>query len=141
MPVTIGPNRATTSARIVLRVFRTCFLLFLMPFAGIGLLVTIIAVINLIFGGITRGWLFTATFGAAFGGFGFWMMYLVFTSGKEQEIVFTRYAEHPNAPWMWRQDWASGRIESGAKASVVAPWVVAILWILISSPTAFIFIR
>jgi hypothetical protein len=47
--------------------------------------------------------------------------------------------QYPGAPWRWREDWADGRAEPAArKSGVVFLWVLAIIWLLVSSPMAFV---
>lgn len=44
---------------------------------------------------------------------------------------------HPDEPWRWRREWASGRIEpEGGTGGAVATWVFALLWLGISVPIA-----
>ena len=61
-------------------------------------------------------------------------------------IVFGRYAsrkaaeedalqhQHPNEPWMWRPDWAQGRVSGANKQTMVFTWAFAVFWNLISAP-------
>jgi hypothetical protein len=42
-----------------------------------------------------------------------------------------------DAPWLRRADWAAGRIEDGNRRAMIAAWVFAGLWNLISLPSAF----
>jgi hypothetical protein len=48
---------------------------------------------------------------------------------------------HPEAPWLWRADWAAGRIEDGSRATVIAAWFFACFWNLVSLPGAFLAVR
>lgn len=34
-------------------------------------------------------------------------------------------ARHPDAPWLWREDWASGRVEDSNRGTMVAAWIFA----------------
>jgi hypothetical protein len=54
---------------------------------------------------------------------------------KEQER--TR-ATNPDKPWLWRKDWASGVIESGAVAGMVVAWVFSLFWNALSWPFLFL---
>ena len=44
--------------------------------------------------------------------------------------------EHPNEPWLWRADWATGRVKSRTETNMIAAWVFAVIWNLISWPIA-----
>lgn len=50
-------------------------------------------------------------------------------------------ARHPDAPWMWRADWAAGRIEDSNRSTLIAAWSFAGFWNLISLPAAFFAVR
>jgi hypothetical protein len=52
-----------------------------------------------------------------------------------------RRAAHPEAPWMWRTDWAAGRIEDSNRATMSLAWTFAGFWNLISLPAAFFAVR
>ncbi|MHB0968687.1 MAG: hypothetical protein ACYC7A_10020 [Thermoanaerobaculia bacterium] len=67
-------------------------------------------------------------FGVVFAGAGLIMFGIaVITFRRARERAAMR-AEHPASPWMWRKDWASGRIsdQSGAKAGGLL--VFSLLW-------------
>ena len=61
-------------------------------------------------------------------------------------IVYGRYAsrksneedalqqQHPDKPWMWRPDWAQGRVLGANKQTMVFTWAFAVFWNLISAP-------
>jgi hypothetical protein len=38
-----------------------------------------------------------------------------------------RESANPASPWLWRQDWAAGRVESKNKSRVVGWWIAAVL--------------
>ena len=64
-------------------------------------------------------------------------------------IVYGRYASrksaeedalqqlHPDEPWMWRPDWAQGRVLGANKQTMVFTWAFAVFWNLISAPLLF----
>jgi hypothetical protein len=37
-------------------------------------------------------------------------------------------SRHPDAPWMWKQDWAHGRIRCQSAAQNVLAWIMAVSW-------------
>jgi hypothetical protein len=48
---------------------------------------------------------------------------------------------HVDTPWLWRPDWAAGRADDGTRATAWFAWGFAILWNLISFPSAFFAVR
>jgi hypothetical protein len=59
-------------------------------------------------------------------------------AGAETDAI---QARHPEAPWMWRADWAAGKIEDGNRSTMIAAWAVAGFWNLVSLPAAFFGVR
>ena len=45
--------------------------------------------------------------------------------------------QHPDAPWLWRDDWASGRIGGATKSRMLQAWGFAALCNLLSAPMLF----
>ncbi|MCP4663685.1 MAG: hypothetical protein GY856_50515 [bacterium] len=39
-----------------------------------------------------------------------------------------RQASHPDAPWLWREDWAQGRIRCHSRSLAFLSWTMAVLW-------------
>lgn len=67
-------------------------------------------------------------FGVVFAGAGlilFGIGFYVFRRGRERAAL---RAEHPVSPWMWRKDWASGRIPDQTGAQTGAMLVFTLLW-------------
>ncbi len=61
----------------------------------------------------------------------------VFVSGRRKAAL---QQQHPEKPWMWREDWASGRIEDSSRSATAGLWGFAILWSAFTFPlAAFIF--
>ncbi|MGZ7080448.1 MAG: hypothetical protein ACXVJT_13625 [Thermoanaerobaculia bacterium] len=44
--------------------------------------------------------------------------------------------QHPDKPWMWREDWASGVIKDINKGRAIALWVFVVVWNAFSFPVA-----
>ena len=72
--------------------------------------------------------------GLMFSAFGFGLLYALRAGGKIQRKTESRQALHPGQPWMWREDWASGRVKSNTRSSRIFTWIFAIFWNLVSSP-------
>jgi hypothetical protein len=52
-----------------------------------------------------------------------------------------RMVAAPDAPWLWREDWASHRVEDGNRSASNGLWAFALLWNLIALPAAVAVIR
>jgi hypothetical protein len=72
--------------------------------------------------------------GLAFGGFGVAVLVLTGAGRRTQEREEALRGAHPDEPWMWREDWATGRIPSTEKDTALFFWGFAIIWNLISTP-------
>jgi hypothetical protein len=71
-------------------------------------------------------------FGVIFSGIGFSFMVLAIAGSRKYAHQLNIQALHPAEPWLWRDDWAAGRVKSNAKGSMVLAWVFAAFWNLIS---------
>ena len=112
--------------------------LFALPFAGFGLFAISMAVH--LFGarpGSQEFW-FPLLFGVVFSSIGFGLMFLVLTGSKRYARQQRLQAEHPTEPWLWRADWAQGRVKSDTRTNMIRGWVFAIFWNLFSLPIAFL---
>lgn len=110
------------------------FFLFGLPFAAFGLWAYAQA-FHLIapFPG-SQGFWYPFMFGTIFSSIGFGFMFLAIAGNRKYSRQLRLQAEHPEEPWLWRDDWAAGRIKSNTKASMVMSWVFAIFWNLVSWP-------
>ena len=71
-------------------------------------------------------------FGLIFSGIGFGLIFLAIAGNRRYARQLQVQAEHPAEPWLWREDWAAGRVKSQTKGNMVTSWVFAIFWNLIS---------
>jgi FtsH-binding integral membrane protein len=110
---------------------RGCLVVFGLPFAGFGVFALIMAVREFLNGNWKEG-LLAALFGVVFSGVGFGVIGLGVFGSRLQKAEQQRRAAHPDAPWLWRDDWARGEIKSGAKAGAIVAWVFALFWNIIS---------
>jgi hypothetical protein len=111
-------------------------LLFSTPFAGFGLLAVYKAIDNLVHGKVMDG-LFFCIFGFVFSGVGFGLMFATIFGARLQARTNALKIAHPNEPWLWRKDWADGRINSSTKAAMWLAWIFAAFWNSISSGVFF----
>jgi hypothetical protein len=77
-------------------------------------------------------------FGVVFSGVGFGLIFGALYGGKLMQRRRRLEVEHPTEPWLWREDWAQGRVKSKTRTSMIAGWTFAILWNAISMPIAFL---
>ena len=47
-------------------------------------------------------------------------------------------AANPNAPWMWREDWAAGEVRTTLRVDANRLTLIAIAWCVVTSPILFI---
>jgi hypothetical protein len=112
-----------------------CLLLFLAPFCGVGIFMTI----NGLRAAVAGEWGEAGTslvFGLVFGGVGFGLLAALFHGRKKQQELERLQGEHPSEPWLWRPDWAAGRIEGSSRAKMFLAWGFALFWNLISYAVA-----
>ena len=117
-----------------------CVVLFLLPFAAVGAFTAVMAVQR----AAARNWteaLFFGLFGLTFGGVGFGGIAAALVGRRKLKEQAALEAAHPASPWLWRPDWASGRIVDSSRATMFTAWVFAAFWNLISIPTGFLGVR
>jgi hypothetical protein len=117
-----------------------CVVLFLIPFAAAGLYAAVMAVRAARSGdwGQTG---FLTIFVLTFGGVGIGGIAVVLAGRRRVEDAYAREASHPDAPWLWREDWASRRITDSSRSEMWSAWAFAALWNLVSMPGAFFGVR
>lgn len=71
-------------------------------------------------------------FGTIFSGIGFGFMYLAIAGNRKYTHQLNIQALHPAEPWLWRDDWAAGRVKSNTKSKMILSWIFAAFWNLIS---------
>jgi hypothetical protein len=118
----------------------TCLVLFLLPFAAVGTVTAVLAVQRAASGNWQEA-LFFGLFALTFGGVGFGGIAAGLAGRhklKEQAVLEAKY---PDQPWLWRSDWASGRIVDSSRVTMFTAWIFAAFWNLISFPTGFLGVR
>ena len=80
--------------------------LFMLPFCGVGLFCVVLALQEAISDQPEMGTvLFMGLFGLVFGGTGVWMILRALRGYKSSQQVDERKTQHPNEPWLWREDY------------------------------------
>ncbi|MEP6688058.1 MAG: hypothetical protein ABJC36_06890, partial [Gemmatimonadales bacterium] len=117
-----------------------CTVLFLLPFAAGGVFAAVMAARAV----VQHDWMqagFLIAFALAFGGVGFGGIIAVLRGRRGAEAALARETRHPDAPWLWREDWEARRIADSSGAEMGFAWALAILWNLISIPSAVLAVR
>ena len=128
-----GPGRSTAVAF-------GCLLLFSLPFAATGLFAGVQTVLKLA-AGDWRTAAFMSLFALVFGGAGIGLAAAALFGRREARRRDLAAAQYPNEPWLWRQDWASGRIEDAGRKGQYGLWIFAAFWNLIAIPSAILALR
>jgi hypothetical protein len=48
---------------------------------------------------------------------------------------------HPEQPWLWQREWASGRIQDSSRWMLWAAWIFATIWNLVAVPVGVVGVR
>ena len=108
--------------------------LFALPFAGFGLFALSRAIAQMLAGtGNSQVWLLLI-FGVVFSGVGCGLMCMAICGSKFLKRQQRAQSEHPAEPWLWREDWAQGRIKGNTQSGMITAWVFAAFWNLVSAP-------
>jgi len=108
--------------------------LFALPFAGFGLFALGTAFQQVLSGsGNAQVWLLLL-FGLVFGGIGFGLMFAAIVGSRVLKRQQRAQAEHPAEPWLWREDWAQGRIQGNTRSGMIGAWIFAAVWNAVSAP-------
>ena len=110
-----------------------------MAFAGTGTAAAIKGA-RLAMAGQLKGGLGLLAIGLFFCVVGYGLLVGLFFGLKAKKRTDAIKAAHPDEPWVWRDDWAAGRIPSGNKRSAITAWVFALFWNAISSPVFFLIV-
>ncbi|MEP6574206.1 MAG: hypothetical protein ABJD11_16010 [Gemmatimonadota bacterium] len=114
-----------------------CLVLFCLPFCAVG----IGTAIGAILAARQADWHkagFLSIFALAFGGAGFGFIFAGFSSARTAADLESRQEQQPDAPWLWRADWAAGRVLDTNRGAMIGAWLFAGLWNLISFPAAYV---
>jgi hypothetical protein len=117
-----------------------CVALFLLPFAGVGTFAGWQSFHRAVQGN-SREALFFLLFAVVFGGVGFGGIALVLAGKRKLEEQESLKARHPDEPWLWQKDWASGRVEDASRLGAWGAWAFALLWNLVSIPAGYAGVR
>jgi len=112
-----------------------CATLFALPFAAIGVLALGLALRFGLRGDWQSGGIAgLAIVGLVFTVFGVGMIAAAVAGRRSRARDDERRQQYPSTPWLWRDDWASGRIQSSGRPTLLQAWAFALLWNLCSTP-------
>jgi hypothetical protein len=127
-PISIAPaERSGTTMGL------GCIGLFLLPFAAVGVYNVGVGVLRLLEGHWRVG-LTTLLFGTAFAGFAAAFGAVVLLGLRKHKELAALKEKHPEQPWLWRHDWAAGRIDDSHRYTGWVAWIFAIMWNVVSIP-------
>lgn len=111
--------------------------LFSLPFLGVGVFTAYGTLTGeMAFEG-AHGRAMMALFSLVFTGMGAGMLALALHRRKVAARRAEVKARYPGRPWMWRPDWASGRLRANPSLAVRVAWGVALFWNALSTPVLF----
>jgi hypothetical protein len=117
-----------------------CVALFLLPFAGVGVFAAV-QVVRMAALGDWKQAAFFGLFALTFGGVGIAGLIALARGRRRLAEVEAAKARHPGEPWLWRPDWAAGRIEDSNRTAARFAWGFAALWNLVSLPAGYFGVR
>jgi hypothetical protein len=117
-----------------------CVALFLLPFAWTGLF-TAVQAVQLAQRGNWRDAAILGIVALTFGGVGIGGLAAIRVGYRKMRDEEALRARNPDEPWLWRRDWASGRIDDSTREHILGAWIFATLWNLISLPGAYFGVR
>jgi hypothetical protein len=105
---------------------------FCLPFAAFGLFAANEGVNRLSTGGKQGG--FMLAFGVIFAALPLALLLAARRGRKTMARKDERQARHPDAPWLWNEAWADGRIRCANRAGMLVAWIFAVAWNGLSWP-------
>ena len=117
-----------------------CLMLFGAPFAAGGIM-ALIGGIRLALSGKLIDAALPGIMGLVFTTVGIGVIAAGYLGRKAAAARDARMAASPDAPWLWREDWANRRIEDRNRSASNGLWAFALLWNLIALPAAVAVIR
>jgi hypothetical protein len=126
-----SPDVSTAGARPQLAI--ECLYLFALPFGGFGLFAMMRSIRYLLAGNLAMT-AYTAMFAVVFGGVCFGLVYAFRRGAQLAQARDRMRAANPDQPWLWRKDWAAGRIPASIGNSALVLCGCAVLCFAASAP-------
>ncbi|MBW2316776.1 MAG: hypothetical protein JRH10_21650, partial [Deltaproteobacteria bacterium] len=113
--------------------------LFSLPFCGVGVFMAGAVVTRLGQGqAFDADLALRAVFAVTFGAVGFGLLFLSRWTAAQTAAQQALRARHPDEPWRWRPEWATGRIPAVEGGTAVVASVVALVWNAMTAPMLFV---
>jgi hypothetical protein len=138
----IHPNDITTdqaspemtrAAGVKPKLAAGCVYLFTLPFCGFGLFALVSSIRYLLADNLPQA-AYTAMFAVVFGGVGFGLIYAFRRAAKTVQARDGLREANPDKPWLWREDWAAGRVPGSIGNSALMLSGFALLCFAVSAP-------
>lgn len=110
-----------------------CLMLFSLPFILFGLGAMVGGAVQLVQGSLEGG-LGLLGFGVVFAGVGTGVLLLGRAAGRHLRALQAAREQAPDAPWLWRPDWAAGRVADSNRGGMIAAIAFALFWNAVSWP-------
>ena len=111
--------------------------MFALPFCGFGLFALVWSIRYLRAGNLPMT-AYTAMFAVVFGGVGFGLVYAFRWGAQLAQARDRLRAANPDQPWLWREDWAAGRIPASIGTSALVLCGCAVLCFAVSAPVVYV---
>jgi len=117
-----------------------CVTLMGVPFLGAGLIISFVMLRDLSGGSGESGeeLLLQIVAAALFSGAGVALIAWGRYGARKEKEAGRLKQMHPDSPWLWDEEWASGRIQGSARGMMIFSWIFAAFWNLISAPLLFV---
>ena len=103
---------------------RGCLVLYLLPFAGFGVFAFVMGLRSLLNGDMPKG---EAIGMIAFGLVFAIVPFAVMGAKQKKKAKSDRNAQVEN-PWLWKREWAEGRIRAGSRVAMIAMWAFSLVF-------------
>jgi len=107
---------------------------FALPFAVGGMSALVSTIAHMVAGTAKPNEWVLLIIGLVFTAIGLGLMYAVIYGSKVLKRQQRAQAEHPAEPWLWREEWAQGRIASKTRSTMIGAWIFAVIWNAVSIP-------
>ena len=110
-----------------------CVYLFALPFCAFGLFAAVKSAQGILAGDLP-GAAYAGMFAFVFSGVGFGLVYMINRGKRFVQARDRLRAANPDRPWLWREDWAAGRIPASIGNSALVLCGCAVLCFAVSAP-------
>ena len=110
-----------------------CLILFCLPCITLGLILSFLGISQLVSPSTDiPGAIILIIFGTILEVLGIGVIIGVRYNRRYQARKRLMQSRNPDKPWLWREDWASGKVNSSRQKNAIGLWILAIFWNAIS---------